>query len=323
MNFINKFLSILDIQVNRLSSLSKEKKNYEKSLERIAGYYKHFNEGESDNRNTGIQTIVFSKNRAMQLHALLFSYFHYTRNAGPVKVIFTCSTGRHFEAYRILQEELKELPIEFVKETDFPVQLKKMVKSIDADRIFFMTDDGIFLDHFDLNDCLQYNPLEYIFSLRLGKDFTFCYSHNRKQEIPTFNGTERQLLHTWVWADLENSPDWSYPLSVDATIFWRKEIDTILDLIAFKSPSSLESQMQLYVDLFKNREGVCYTKTKYVNVPCNIVQNEFNNITTGTFSTDDLLQKFLNGQRINWEKLGNLNARDAQLVRFSFVQAYL
>lgn len=319
MNFINKVLAILNIRLNRLSSLRKEKMDYEKTFERIAGYYNHFNAKEADNLNKGIQAIIFSKNRAMQLHALLSSYFYYTKNVVPVKVIFTCSTDQHFEAYRVLQDEFKELPIEFVKETNFAVQLKKMIKSIDADRIFFMTDDGIFLDHFDLDDCLQYSPIECIFSLRLGKDFTFCYAHNRIQEVPVFNDIDNKQLQQWVWADLKNSPDWSYPLSVDATIFWRKEIETMLDLIIFKSPNSLESQMQLYSDLFIKRKGLCYTKTKYVNVPCNLVQNEFNNLSTGTFSTDDLLAKFLNGQRIDWKKLEKLNARDAQLVTFSFV----
>ena len=167
MNFINKILSLLDIQLNRLSSLRKEKMNYEESLERIAGYYNHINKNESDNLNKGIQAIIFSKNRAMQLHALLSSYFYFTKNAVPVKVLFTYSTEHHFEAYRMLEDELRGLPIEFVKEINFADQLKKMIKSTEAGRIFFMTDDGIFLDHFDLNECLQYNPLEYIFSLRL------------------------------------------------------------------------------------------------------------------------------------------------------------
>lgn len=51
----------------------------------------------------------------------------------------------------------------------------------------------------------------------------------------------------------------------------------ILHELTFSTPNSLESQMLSYKELFLCRKGVCFSKVKYVNIPCNIFQKEFNN----------------------------------------------
>ena len=316
MNFLNKFLKPLNIQVNKSSSLKNEKNLYEGRIKRLAEFYYDFNDINIESLNCEISGIVFSKDRAMQLHALLSSYFHYTKNSAPLKILYTYSNEQHKQAYEILHKELDGCPVEFILESDFSLQLTGLIHQLESDRLFFMTDDGIFLDHYDLSDCLKFDPLQNIFSLRLGADMNFCYTYNRRQDVPVFS-TEN--ICTWTWNDMKDSPDWIYPLSVDATIFCKKEVEMILDHISFKSPNSLESQMQLYNDLFVQRKGVCFSKVKYVNIPCNIVQNEFDNISTGTFSVTELAQRFLDGKRINWSMLENYKARDAQIVKFTFV----
>lgn len=320
MALINKILKPFSIQLIKTASLINERSYFENTIKRLSEFYvDSFNKLES--LNNEISGIVFSKDRAMQLHALLSTYFHYTKNHAPLSVIFTCSNQEHKESYNILQKEFKQFPITFIEETDFAAQLKSLVKEDMCSRIFFMTDDGIFLAHYDLSDCLKFNPLKNIFSLRLGADFDFCYTHNRQQSIPSFSSFDLNdtNFNSWKWADMNHSPDWCYPLSVDATVFFKKEIELILEHISFKSPNSLESQMQLYSQLFINRKGICYPHTRYVNVPCNMVQTEFANNTTGAFSTDELLGKFIQGQRIDLMKLEGLRPRDAQVIKFSFI----
>jgi hypothetical protein len=321
MALINKILNRFGIQLNKTDSLINEKCYYENTIERVANFYVDFY-NQSENLNDGILGLVFSKDRAMQLHALLSSYFYYTKNYVPLSVIFTCSNELHREAYSILKNELNEFPISFIEESDFAAQLKNLIKENENSRVFFMTDDGIFLEHFDLLDCLQFHPINNIFSLRLGADFDFCFPHNREQAIPSFSDLDlnEKKFKTWKWSDMLDSPDWSYPLSVDATIFLKREIEILLENISFKSPNSLESQMQLYSQLFIYRTGICYSKTKYVNVPCNLVQNEYANISTGAFSTNELLEKFIKGQRIDWRKLERLKPRIVQNVKYSFTK---
>lgn len=320
MKVVNKLLGYFNLRLNRISSLEEDERENQKSKERIVNFFHEsllINVFELNNEISGI---VFSKDRAMQLHALLSSYFYYVKNFAPLKILFICSSEEHEQSYQILKSSFKNFPVDFIKETQFDIQLRKMISNIKADRLFFMTDDGIFLDSFDLHDCLLFDPRQNIFSLRLGVDFDFCYTHDRKQDVPLFEkNAETQMFKYWVWKHMKDSPDWSYPLSVDATIFCKKEIEIMLNGVSFKNPNSLESQMQRYNDLFTFRNGVCYAKTKYVNVPCNIVQNEFDNNFTGAFSVDELLQHFLDGERIDWKKLEKYKARDAQTVKFSFL----
>jgi hypothetical protein len=118
---------------------------------------------------------------------------------------------------------------------------------------------------------------------------------------------------------MPDSPDWCYPLSLDGTIFFRKEIEMMVSKLIFNSPNSLESQMQLYKDLFLCRKGVCFSKAKYVNIPCNVVQKEFNNLSNDSYSVEQLLNYFLNGKRINWKQLKGLKAPEVQKTEFSFI----
>jgi hypothetical protein len=300
--------------------LEKEKILYLETVKQISNYYTYFFSRLEYNLNDDIFGIVFSKDRAMQLQALLSSYFYYTTNPAPLVILFTYSSSKHKIAYEIMQKEFHDFPVSFIEETHFCAQLKQIVKEQKADRIFFMTDDAVFLDFYDLNDCLNFHPLQNVFSLRLGKDLDFCYAYNKKQDIPSFtveNVMEKDW-NSWIWKDMYHSPDWSYPLSVDASIFLRKEIETILNYISFSSPNSLESQMQLLKDLFVQRKGICYSKAKYVNVPCNRVQNEFDNVFHNTYSVNELADKFLEGDRIEWRKFRELKAPEVQKIRFDF-----
>jgi hypothetical protein len=317
---MNSFLGYFDLQLNRASSIKQIHETYKANSKRLSQFYSENLAQRAQGFNQSISGIVFSKDRAMQLHALLSSYFFYTTNSQPLTILYTYSTEEHKNSYHVLQDEMKDYPLKFVVENNFAKQLKEIIKVSDADRLFFLTDDGLFVDHFDLNDCLLFNPFENIFSLRLGNDLDYCYSYDRPQMIPVFTEiqSETKKFNSWEWNLMKKSPDWIYPLSVDATVFSKSEISIMLNHLNFKNPNSLEYQMQLYNDLFVHRKGICYHKVKYVNVPCNIVQSEFDNISTGLFSTDELLHLFLDGKRINWKEAQNWNARNVQTMKYSF-----
>lgn len=317
---MNKFLELLGVQFHKSVSLKNEKNFYETTIDRIAGFYIASLVKSNPIINKGISGIVFSKDRAMQLNALLSSYFYYTRNPADLTIFFTCSNKDHHLSYELLQKELQSFPVTFVREVDFPVQLQEIIHNLTSDRLFFMTDDAIFLDHYDLKDCLQYNPINNIFSLRFGADLNFCYAYNKGQSIPDFQRDEsNKAVRIWKWSDMSNSPDWNYPLSLDGTIYFRKEIELMLQNLNFSSPNSLESQMQLYKQLFLQRRGICFLKVKYANVPCNIVQQEFINKSNDSFSVEELVSYFLNGQRIDWRKLHGMKAPEAQKTKFIFI----
>jgi len=320
MNLLNNILKPFNLQLNKTSSLLKEKFYYESIIQRVVDFYIDFYKDRKE-LNEGISCIIFSKDRAMQLHALLASYFNYTKNYSSISVIYTYSNEQHKQAYANLQREFQTFPVNFIIENNFSKQLKEIVNQSEADRIFFMTDDAIFLDYFDLNDCLQFHPVTNIFSLRLGVDLDYCFAYNKAQQVPNFaiQNINETTFNTWKWKDMTESPDWIYPLSLDGTIFYKKEIEVLLSHITFTSPNSLEAQMQLYKELFLGRNGVCFSKVKYVNIPCNMVQKEFNNRSNDTYSVEELVSYFLKGYRIDWRKLEGLKAPEAQKTKFVFV----
>ena len=321
MSRLNKLLKPFKMELHKTKSLQSQKAFTEDTINRIAAFYQDFNICSQGRRNDGISAIVFSKDRAMQLHALITSYFFYTKNAAPLTVLLTCSDDSHKRAYEDLQRDFSTQPVRFVTENNFNTQLKDIIKDQEGDRLFFMTDDAIFLEHYDLHDCLEFDPFKNIFSLRMGEDLDFCFAYNKPQQLPRFitEEIEGSTFNTWIWKDMEQSPDWNYPLSVDATIFLRKEILAILEHIQFNSPNSLEAGLQLYKELFLQRKGICFSKAKYVNIPCNIVQQEFKNNFIPRYSTADLRDKFLAGLRIDWKKLEGMKAPAAQQAIFDFI----
>lgn len=320
MNIVNRLLGYVDLKISSASRVKKNSESMEKNLKLLSEFYRK-SIGNKNSFNPYITGIVFSKDRAMQLHALLDSYFHYTKNAAPLFVLFTCSSAEHENAYQILKNEFLSFSVTFIHESNFQSDLKNLIRSIDTDRVFFMTDDAVFVSEYDLNNCLQFNPIDYIFSLRLGRDFDFCYTYNIAQKIPEFLTEEsgKSQLNTWIWNDMKGSPDWIYPLSVDATVFYKKEIELLVDIVPFKNPNSLEAMLQQYNSLFLYRTGICYSNTKYINIPCNVVQTEYENVSTNLFSTNQLLHIFLDGKRIDWHFPSHLKPREVQLIKYSFI----
>lgn len=268
----------------------------------------------------GCEVIVFSKDRAMQLHNLLSSYFHYVKNPAPVHVLYT-HTAAHENSYSELKEIFKDRDVRFIKETHFKTQLLETLAEVKAEKLFFMTDDDIFLDEIDLNDFTKYNPQYAVPTLTKGRDLTYCYPLDKEQELPTFLDHKEvgkgQLI--WTWASALASPDWAYPLSLNGSLYNTYEITELIKRTDFKAPNSLESNLQEFLPLFLNRYAICYEKVNYVCVPYNLVQEEWHNKNTNNMDIEFLLEKWNEGKRIYFEELRGVDVKVMQKAVYSFV----
>ncbi|NJK98764.1 MAG: hypothetical protein HC905_31035 [Bacteroidales bacterium] len=130
--------------------------------------------------------IVFSKDRAIQLHALLASYLDMVMNPVPLTILYTTTNQRHQKAYEELITLFEEKNFHFIKEKNFKSDLLNVLKATPCDKVFFMTDDAVFIDKFDLNEAVSFDPSGYIFTLNKGLDHTWCYTYNCEQELPEF-----------------------------------------------------------------------------------------------------------------------------------------
>ena len=298
------------------------------SLQSLATAYQHMIEArqkEKSKNDSSCEAIVFSKDRAMQLYALLSSYFLYVKNPVKLHIIYTTSNDRHRQSYEELKNLFLDKPVAFIKEILFKKDLENLLNDIKTEKLFFMTDDGLFIDEFDMSEILCFDPVLNIASLIKGLDLDYCYIQDKKQSLPPFIDPPELTLppnmKCWQWKQGEKGSDWAYPLSMDTSFYNKKEIQILIENISFKGPNSLESSLHsAYAPIFLLRRGICYEKAKYVNIVCNVVNTEHKNRNTGLHSIESLLKKWEEGYRIQFEDFFGKKCTDAEKSPFTFIK---
>jgi len=251
-----------------------------------------------------MKIIVFSKDRAMQLHLCLSSLYKYCeeRSEMKVEVIFKATSYSHHDAYDALSYEFKD--VAFIKEADFKSQLIYRLST--TKEVLFLVDDNIFVDEFSIKDIvglLRKNERVLGFSLRLGRNTTICYPINTIQGLPHFYTVDDKfLMYRWVNADY----DFAYPLEVSSSIYRVNDIEPIIKNCEYNSPNTLEAVLAMNSRNFyeKNPLLMCYEKSVAFCNPINKVQ-AFNNNRSGikeSYSPDALLKEFEKGNRISLEQ---------------------
>ncbi|WP_220624204.1 hypothetical protein [Pontibacter sp. HSC-14F20] len=263
--------------------------------------------------------VIFSKDRAIQLHALLASFFDLAQGQVLIKVLYTASSKEHDAAYEELISLCTSRPeVCFEKEKDFRADLIQTLAAIDSSRIMFLVDDILFKEPVDLIELLAHNTNSFVPTLRMGNHLSYSYTTRQHQELPQFQTTIAPTSTMLVWKWQDGQLDWKYPLSVDGHIFDTAEIRFIIGSIQFKAPNSLEEGMQLYNPIFQTRYGVALQSSVIMNIPNNKVQNENDN-HAGTLTADDLLRKWQEGYQIDYRKLRHFrNISAHQEVEFEF-----
>jgi hypothetical protein len=274
-------------------------------------------EKSSSAKNTEFARIViFSKDRAMQLDALLRSYFHYSINPIPVKILYHFSSAEFSEGYKQLQNIFSEKQVEFVQEKKFKPDLIQLFNRLNCSKVIFMVDDLMFKRNIDFDHLTSIDTKQYVASLRLGSHLSHAYTLEEKQPLPVFRKIENLLSWSWQKA----AGDWAYPLSVDGHLFDKEELKILVNELVYKAPNSFEEALQLMNPLFAKRRGLCFPTSVIVNNPCNKVQVENDN-SFGEISIEELNQKWLEGFRIEFEEHKDLKNTSAhQELRFNFVK---
>lgn len=267
--------------------------------------------------------IVFSMDRALQLHALLSTYFEKVKNPVPLHILWRASSEEHREAYEEVFDLFADNQVFSIYQKDrevFRDLLLTMLANIVEDKIFFLVDDIVFFNDLDLSDYLQINTHSAVGSLRLGQNLTRAYTVNQDQELPAFlkeHGYDSNKL-VWIWKT--GIHDWGYPLSVDGNLFLASEIRTLAESLSFTSPNTFESSLQLYTKYFERRMGVCYQTPKIINIPINRVQIDYKNIC-GNFHQNDLLQAWSEGYQMNYRKIyGFVNESAHQAIDITLIK---
>ena len=247
--------------------------------------------------------MVFSRNRALQLHALLES-IHLYLDSEDVNVSVL---HRYDDDHQAGLNELRDLfpSIVFIKETDFKKHVTDFLSS-GSDLCAFLTDDIVFKDDVDISQIsgiMTNNENVLTFSLRLGLHIRDCYALSSEQPVPMGNVYPPNLF-VWDWRNAKM--DWGYPLSVDGHVFRRKQALAWFATLEYSHPNSFEEVMQVRRQLPDiPLLAVSFVTSRLVNLPINRVQDTHTN-RCGDISSDTLLAVWNEGKKIDISKFHQL-----------------
>lgn len=252
-----------------------------------------------------LHTIIFSKDRPMQLLAYLESYKKYFNGKANnlVYVIYKYSTSDFESAYKALKDHLKalDLNVEFIEDSQgFYQQLLSIVGGIDdEDIVLYGTDDVVFTDYFSL-DSVQTSFLNdqiLGFSLRLGENIRDKPKRVGKPFCEPF-------MFTWDWTT--SAWHWGYPHELMATFYRAGDVKKVLAKIPnCRIPNDLEGAGdRVCREIFKNRPLFkSYLTSVAVAFDINRVQNLVPNAIHGTedHTPENLLELFNAGFKMSMD----------------------
>ena len=263
----------------------------------------------------GITCVIFSKDRALQLYALLESMQLYTSFNYRIIILFKATNTTHKNSYYELIAESKifSLNIKWINEIGhFKNNLLLILNKINTRRVFFLTDDDIFIDKFDFSSCKKFSCDKFIFSLRHYKNITYSYNEKKKINSPKFlKSVVNNKFFEFKW--FEGSGEWADPWSVNGHIYCLNEIKILSEILFYSGPNSYEASLKFLNFLVQNKIGVCSKRAKIINNPINITQNEWIN-RSGNLTVADYLSVWQEGKKLNILALKGHNPRSTHEV---------
>jgi|688.fasta_scaffold01481_23 hypothetical protein len=243
-----------------------------------------------------IDVIVFSKNRPLQLYALLESMLSFT-DAGQVAQVSVIYS--YDDEYSSALDEVKKKfeGITFIKQTNFKRDVATALFASTNDFCTFLVDDIVFKNTISLGnivELLKNNPGLLTYSMRMGLHLNFCYPTDKIQPIP--DGSIISQTFVWNWTNAQG--DWSYPLSLDGHVFKKSDVMTWTSKINFNNPNQLEDFMQHAKTQGLSQHCACHVFSSIVNMPINRVQNEYAN-RCGEVDPSKLLEVWSSGKKID------------------------
>ena len=257
-----------------------------------------------------INVIIFSKNRACQLHACVESFYKYCKESNTessVTILWKASTKSFKDGYEKMMTAFPESnSFSWKEEYSFKKQMLEMTNSTKHKFTMFLVDDDMFINHFSMKD-KQFTLAEQSsiisLSIRLHSGATHCYPVDKPNKVPHF-------VKGCVWPWKQSEGDWAYPMSVDGNIYQTKNLNSLLGRLPFNNPSTFEASLDQFNKSPTSPEYMCCYPgaAKLINIPANLVQTHCNNRFANTESAESLNEKYLLNELIDIDKFFNLKA---------------
>lgn len=263
----------------------------------------------------GVDAVIFSFDRPLQLYALLESMEQYMQGVNEIHVLYRASSPEYQTAYAKVFNRysyVKQHAQGTNPQQDFkPLTLQATFDS-PAEYVIFAVDDIVVKDTVDLNECTRAMNAHhaYGFFLRLGTHLNYCYATNRPQSPPACTQMEPTMV---AWQFGHGHHDWGYPHTVDMTVYRKKDIEPTFRQLPFENPNLLEARWSDTARAVAHRIGLCYTNSKIVNLPLNRVQHTFANRAMNQLSAQDLLKIFNENKKMDIKPLAQIKNNAAHM----------
>jgi glycosyltransferase involved in cell wall biosynthesis len=245
--------------------------------------------------------IVFSKDRPLQLDAALASMAARWRDPeiGQVAVLYAASTQQFESLYA--EVAASHPAVHLRRERSFKRDLLDLVSP--TRYVGFVVDDTVFVRDFSLATVLSELDVDGLalgFSLRLGRNTTYCYPLDAPQLVPAFAQRRGGVL-AYEWPDA--SYDFGYPLELSSSVYRTADLQAMLRSLLYSNPNTLEAQLAARATTYSQFRPrlLCFERSVAFSIPANIVQSVAPNraSTRASQSATDLAALFESGSRID------------------------
>ena len=278
------------------------------------------------NQDVNTSVIVFSKDRPMQLEAMLRSLTDHCKDIGKsrINILYAASSAFQQSLYNRIAALYPQFL--FFAEKNFRSDLLNLIGK--EAYVFFIVDDTIFIKDFylkEIEDALLSHPKVIGFSLRLGNNTNYCYTLDKKQAIPSFERIGKRInKYPWISAEY----DFAYPLEVSSSVYRSKDVKPILESAKYHNPNSLEAELFANVEKFirDKPDLMCFSKSVAFSIPINKVQTTAWGNRSGDkqeLTPDALARRYASGEKIDVRQLNGFTPNAAhQEVDLKFIQEY-
>jgi hypothetical protein len=259
---------------------------------------------------------ILSKDRPLQLDALLRSMDEMVGATVPCVVLYKASSDRYRVAYTDVFERHESMNLDVVAEQDFKSDVINIIRTRTCKRVAFLMDDQVFVSPVNLKNILSIDPSVATYSLRLGKRIARSQPlGNRAQGKPPFVRVEHFPDDWLAWFWTEGPGDWYGANSLDGNVLSRAMVSSVFELpMASRifGPQSLE--MCLNKSGIRTEVGVCSVVPQVVNLAVNRVSDEPYHYPHGTTEADELLVAWESGQQMRLNTIQTMEVDSCHVI---------
>lgn len=255
-----------------------------------------------------IDLIIWSKDRAAQLHLLLDSIQEHMPNTFSIDVVYTYSNEMYKGGYdsiiteKALRDPVTRCNVVFHNEQDFRKDTMFTIanKLSDNDLVAFSTDDTVLIRPAEFKKEFMDNVS--VFSLRLGFNTIEQDIHNRTQQPPLNTYDDEGQTISWNFADYHPHHNYGYPFGLDMHVYHRDELYNLMKYIPFKNTNELESALFHRKTCIKPKMR-SFKESVAVNIPVNSISGVTRAGEINSSPAEFLNSEYLKGRRLSLDAL--------------------